>query len=110
MKNKDNVTNYLVYITLWFLFQLLIEINCQTSPYMQKRQEGHTATLIYNKLYILGGFSLDNAVIDFFYIDFSVKFNTKNLLIKDLSSVNTVPSHFGAAPASGGVNSYAEVM
>ncbi|GBB95191.1 hypothetical protein RclHR1_24940002 [Rhizophagus clarus] len=89
------------YITLLFIFQLLIEINCQ---YVQKQREGHTATFIDNKLYILGGLSPNNVGKDFFYFDFSVPFNTQNLLLRDLSNINTVPSHFGAGSARGGVN------
>ncbi|GBB83807.1 hypothetical protein RclHR1_10470012 [Rhizophagus clarus] len=88
-------------ITLLFLFQLLIEINCQTSPYIHKQRQGHTATLLDNKLYILGG---DDGGKDFFYIDFSAPFNTQNLLIEDLSSVNTIPERSNAVSAKGGAN------
>jgi hypothetical protein len=87
---------YLVYIVLWFLFQLLIEINCQQTPI-----EGHTATFIDNKLYILGGFPTGKG---FFYINFSVPFNTKKLLLNDLSSINIVPAHRSAGSARGGAN------
>jgi hypothetical protein len=90
---------------LLFIFQLLlIEINCQTLPYIHKKLEEHTATLIDNKLYILDGFSPDGVGKAFFYIDFSVSFNTQYLLLKDLSSVNTIPLHFGAGSARGGAN------
>ncbi|GET01590.1 hypothetical protein GLOIN_2v1780026 [Rhizophagus clarus] len=66
---------------------------------------GHTATLIDNKLYILGGSSGEDDVgKDFFYIDFSVPVNTKNIQLNDLSSINTVPSHFGAGSGRGGAN------
>ena len=68
----------------------------------------HTATLINSKLYILGGNSTsDDEVVgkDFFYLDFSVPFsNIQNLLWQDLSSVNTLPSHYGAASVNGGAN------
>ncbi|PKC11510.1 hypothetical protein RhiirA5_397441 [Rhizophagus irregularis] len=91
----------LVYISLWILFQLLIEINCQISPDKRRR---HTATLVDNKLYILGGSEINKVGKDFFYIDFSVPFNTRNLLLTDLSKVNIVPPHFGAGSAKGGAN------
>ncbi|PKK61194.1 hypothetical protein RhiirC2_856406 [Rhizophagus irregularis] len=85
---------YFVYITLWFLFQfILIEINCQKAPYTLKKRSKHTATLVDNKFWKR-----------FFYIDFSVSFNIQNLLLTDLSNINTVPSHFGAASARGGAN------
>ncbi|PKY31003.1 hypothetical protein RhiirB3_531367 [Rhizophagus irregularis] len=96
---------YFVYITLWFLFQfILIEINCLNAPYTLKKRDEHTATLVDNKLYILGGSLLNEVGKDFFYIDFSVSFNIQNLLLIDLSNINTVPSHFGAASARGGAN------
>ncbi|EXX72792.1 uncharacterized protein OCT59_011308 [Rhizophagus irregularis] len=90
------------YFILLFIFQFLIEINCQTFPSIDKERSEHTATLIDKKLYILGGLSTNNVGKDFFYFDFSVPFNTQNLLIKDLSSINTIPSHFGAGSARGG--------
>ena len=93
---------YLVYFVLWILLQLLAGINCQTAL-KPKRRSGHTATLINNKLYILSGAS-EGGEKDFFYLDVSVPFNTQNLLWRDLSSVNTVPSHFGAASVNGGAN------
>ncbi|GET01594.1 hypothetical protein GLOIN_2v1780026 [Rhizophagus clarus] len=93
--------NYLIYIKLWLLIQIIIEINCQTSPYVHKRRKGHGATLIDNKLYILGG---DNNGKDFFYIDFFAPFNTQNLSIKDLSSINTIPKHLNAMSVKGGAN------
>ena len=61
----------------------------------------HTATLIGNKLYILGGY---NATKEFIYLDFSVKFNTKNLLWHNLTSINSVPPHHNAASVKGGAN------
>jgi N-acetylneuraminic acid mutarotase len=96
--------NYLIYITLWFLFQLIIEINCQKKPYVPKKRVGHTATFIDNKLYILGGSLIDEVGKDFFYIDFSNPFNMQNLTFNDLSKNNTVPPHFSAGSAKGGAN------
>jgi hypothetical protein len=59
-----------IFITWWFLFQLLIEINCQTLTNKLKERYDHTATLIDNKLYILGGLSSDGAGKDFFILIF----------------------------------------
>src|SRR6266498_2285803 len=95
--------NSLIYFVLWILLQLLIKVNCQMMRYQ------HTATLIGNKLYILGGNggSSDGPVgtiKEFIYLDFSVKFNTKNLLWHNLTSINTVPPHYDAASVKGGAN------
>ncbi|RIA83034.1 hypothetical protein C1645_743361 [Glomus cerebriforme] len=93
-------------IVLSILFQLLVEINCQIVPLRPNQRSSHTATLINDKLYILGG-TLKNGtdIKDFFYFDFSASFNTQNLPWVDLSSTNTiVPRHFGAASAKGGAN------
>src|SRR2546430_1035028 len=95
------------YIILCLIFQLFIvvEINCQFYP---MKRIYHTATLIKNKLYILGGayYSDDSTIIgkQFFYLDVSAPFNTQKLLWQDLSSINTVPAHSGAASVKGGAD------
>src|ERR1051325_2694361 len=101
--------NTLEYIILWLLFQSLFGINCQITPYKPQQRIGHTATFINNKLYILGGRLSSNitvgaGTIDFFYLDVSVPFNTQTLSWQDLSSVNIVPMHHGAASVNGGAN------
>ncbi|GBC04885.1 hypothetical protein RclHR1_05920005 [Rhizophagus clarus] len=78
-------------------------------PYKPEQRALHTATLIDNKLYILGGLYIDGSSVpdvgkDFFYLDVSVSFNTQNLLWNDLSTINTVPTHYGAASVEGGAN------
>src|SRR5881227_807206 len=89
--------NSLTYFVLWILFQLLVKVNCQ----MMRNRIHHTATFIDNKLYILGGIDTRK---EFIYLDFSVKFNTKNLLWHDLTNNNTVPSHYAAASVKGGAS------
>src|ERR1044072_66689 len=99
------------YITLWLslqLFQLLVEINCQMIP---KQRLLHTTTLINNKLYILGGIELNSfgkiSGVDgkeFFYLDVSAPFDTQKLLWKDLTSINIVPEHYGAASVKSGAD------
>ena len=95
---------FLTYIKLWLLFQLLVEINCQTFKPVQRAD--HTATLIDNKLYILSGTDLItfNDTKDFFYLDASTSFNTQDILWNDLSSINTVPAHSDATSVKGGAN------
>ena len=98
---------FLLYTSL-LLFQLLVEIYCQVSPYTSARFL-HTATLIDNKLYILGGYNgtnLTNGFLtnDFFYLDVSIQFNTQSLSWKDLSSINIVPEHYLATSVKGGAN------
>src|SRR5215213_1816050 len=90
------------YIIIWLLFQFLFEINCQTTPFKPGLRGFHTATFIDNKLYILSGNLDPVAGKEFFYLDFSVPFNTQKLLWKDLSSINTIPPHGGAASVKGG--------
>ncbi|RIA84167.1 hypothetical protein C1645_832675 [Glomus cerebriforme] len=95
------------YMILWIFFQLLVEINCQMTPFKPMPRDLHTATVIDNKLYILGGNSdVKGSTVgkDFFYLDVSVTFNTQNLLWKDLSTINSVPSHYGATSVGGGKN------
>src|ERR1051325_1088434 len=100
------IKNILAYTILWYLFQLLVEINCQMVPFKPKIRYYHTTTFINRKLYILGGLNdIEDVGKDFFYLDFSVLIsNTQNLLWQDLSSVNTLPSHYGAASVNGGAN------
>ena len=99
----------LTYITLWLLLQLLVEINCQTTPFKPEARISHTSTYIDNKLYILGGNNGTNDTNDFFYLDVSVPFNTQNLPWEDLSDLsninNTVPAaHESATSVKGGAN------
>ncbi|CAB4399945.1 unnamed protein product [Rhizophagus irregularis] len=65
----------------------------------------HTATLIDNKLYILGGRLINETPAkDFFYLDVSVPFNTQELSWQDLSNINMVPPHDSATSVKGGAN------
>ena len=99
------LNNILTYIIVWILFQPFSEINGQMVPFRPKRRGDHTATLINNKLYILGGYGNDVQGKEFFWLDFSVPFNTtQNLSWQDLSNVNLVPSHSDAASVSGGAD------
>jgi hypothetical protein len=97
--------NSSVYFILWVLVQVLVKVNCQMAPFKPSVYFGHTATLIDNKLYILGGRDLNrNQVKEFFYLDVSVPFNTQELSWKDLSNVNMVSLHNFAASVKGGAN------
>jgi len=96
---KDSL---IIYIVSWLLIQLLIEVNCQTASFKPLHRELHTATFINDKLYILSGRGNDEN--QFFYLDVSVSFNTQELLWNDLTSINIVPSHWGAASVNGDVN------
>ncbi|RIA87850.1 hypothetical protein C1645_827215 [Glomus cerebriforme] len=91
---------------LWILFQLLIEVNCQMTPFKPNVLYKHTATFVDNKLYILGGKDINENYVgkEFFYLDVSVPFNTQNLLWQDLSNINMLPPHSSAASVKGGVN------
>ncbi|RIA89547.1 hypothetical protein C1645_738567 [Glomus cerebriforme] len=78
-----------------------------TSFYPSKRYL-HTATYVDNKLYILSGIDTLVGTItagkQFFYLDVSVPFSTQSLLWHDLTSLNIIPSHIGAASVKGGAN------
>ncbi|CAB4393088.1 unnamed protein product [Rhizophagus irregularis] len=83
-------------IILLYLFQL---INCQTKFYEPRQRFGHTAAVLDdNKLYMFGGYDMTSSIEyllgkEFFYIDFSTTFNTKELTWEDLSDYYTLPSH-----------------
>jgi len=104
--------NYIVYHALYILLPTLMKVKSQTTT----SREGHTATFINNKLYILGGANIplhytnnsNNSNIPketFFYIDFSASFDTSELKWIDLTNVNNIiPSHELAAAIKGGAN------
>ncbi|RIA87849.1 hypothetical protein C1645_739822 [Glomus cerebriforme] len=98
--------NSLIYFILWILLQVLVKVNCQTSPFIPTLVCSHTATLIDNKLYILGGKDKNAQFVgkEFFYLDVSFPFNTQNLLWHDLSSINMLSPHNTAASVKGGAN------
>src|SRR5581483_498627 len=88
---------------LWLLLQLSVEINCQPN-FIPKQRQWHTSTLVGSKLYILDGVYLANTSLDineFFYLDVSVPFNTKNLSWQNLPT-SIVPAHDNAASVAGG--------
>src|SRR3954468_1111733 len=88
------------FVVLWISLQLLAEVNCQL-PFKPSVQSGHTATLVDNKLYILGGLVTGK---EFFFLDVSVPFDTKELSWQDLSNINIVPAHNIATSVKGGAN------
>ncbi|CAB5343442.1 unnamed protein product [Rhizophagus irregularis] len=75
------------------------------TPFKPSTESSHSATLIDNKLYILGGVDLNSKMLnEFFYLDVSVPFNTQELSWQDLSNINMVPIHHSAASVKGGPN------
>ncbi|PKC69012.1 galactose oxidase [Rhizophagus irregularis] len=94
-----------VYFMLWILLQILVKVNCQMTPFKPSVYYRHTATLIDNKLYILGGLDFnDKPLKEFFYLDVSIPFNTQELSWQDLSNINMVPVHVAATSVKGGPN------
>ncbi|RIA86769.1 hypothetical protein C1645_740603 [Glomus cerebriforme] len=73
-------------------------------PFKPLQRSFHTATLINDKLYIMGGKSIDSNLNEFFYLDTSVTFNIQNLPWVDLSNTITFPSSYGTASVKGGAN------
>src|ERR1051325_476996 len=98
------VVNFIC-VTLGILLQLLVEVKSQVTSF---RRSSHTATLIKDKIYILGGSlpnNIDTAPVgSFLYLDVSVPFNTDQLNWIDLSNVNIIPPHRFAASVRGGAN------
>ncbi|PKK71251.1 hypothetical protein RhiirC2_828473 [Rhizophagus irregularis] len=93
------------FIILWILLQVLVKINCQMTPFKPSVYFRHTATLIDNKLYILGGWDFNNNPLkEFSYLDVSVPFNTQELSWQDLSNINMLPPHSSATSVKGGAN------
>ncbi|CAB4414074.1 unnamed protein product [Rhizophagus irregularis] len=106
------IKNSSVYIVLWILIQLLVEINGQMRNFKPKfyddhlRRYLHTATFINSNLYILGGRSnYDNDTgKQFFYYNFDAPLYVENMYWNNETSINIVPSHRGAAAFNGGTN------
>jgi hypothetical protein len=95
--------NSLLCFVLFLLFQLLVEVNCHVLPYPdQSFTKADTATFIDNKLYFLGG-SITTGK-EFFYLDFSAAFNTRQLLWINLLNIYTVPLLWSTTSAKGGAN------
>ena len=92
------LSKFILHITFWIFLQYLIKVKSQ--------RVGHTATLINNKLYILGGGTLSSKAISdtqFFYFDFSVPFSIYGLKRQTLD-IGIVPPHQFATAVNGGVN------
>ena len=89
------------------LFQLLVEVKSQITLKPNLRY-AHTATLINDKLYILGGSIYNNLngspKETFFYLDVSVPFVTNELKWMDLSKNNIIPPHYLSTAIKGGTN------
>ncbi|CAG8552398.1 12702_t:CDS:1, partial [Funneliformis caledonium] len=97
--------NYSIFIVLWILVQLLVKVDCQTETFIPIQRILHTATFI-DKLYILGGYNVtqsdDGGEIigkQFFVNDTSVTFEFPQW--KDLTNINIIPAHAGAASVKG---------
>src|ERR1043166_4458860 len=91
---------------LWFLIQLLVERNCEMTPFRPLPRDSHTTTLISNKLYIIGD-SCDvdcDRVKEFFYLDVSAPLNTQELVWNDLILKFVLLLAFNCAADKGGTN------
>jgi hypothetical protein len=103
------LNNSLIYIAFGILLQFFVEVKSQTAILKPGLRMAHTATLIDNKLYILGG-GIPPAneappKETFLYLDLSVPFNNNNgLRWYDLSINNIVPPHTYANAVKGGAN------
>src|SRR5436190_11667387 len=102
------LNNSLIYITLSILLQCLVDVKSQAAIFKPDSRTTHTATLINNKLYILGGVASNDTQPKgaFFYLDVSVPFNTNELKWNDLSATtkNILPPNDYSAAVKGGAN------
>ncbi|CAB5327282.1 galactose oxidase [Rhizophagus irregularis] len=103
--------NSLIYIIVFGAFlQLLVEVKSQLITYKPDLRYAHTATLIEDKIYILGGAvppRADNGLSPketFLYLDVSTPFSTNEVKYIDISNNNAVPSHRYAIATKGGTN------
>jgi len=102
------LNNFIIYIMFGIFLQFSVEVKSQTETFKPDLRMAHTATLINDKLYIIGGTIPPANVISpsetFLYLDVSVPFDTNGLKWIDISSNNIVPSHRSAAAINGGAN------
>ena len=101
--------NYIIYTAFCILLLLLVEVKPQKTIYRPDLREAHTATLINDKLYILGGVIppyLNKAPPKetFLYLDCSVPFNTNELKWMDLTNSGVIPPHYSSAAVKGGAS------
>src|ERR1044072_6283254 len=102
LKEMIFLNNSLIYITLYIFLQLLVEVKSQTTIFKPDLRYAHTATLINDKLYILGGIKAIKET--FLFLDVFVPFDTNELKWVNLSENNIIPSHKHAASIKGGLN------
>src|SRR5438552_1737388 len=97
LKEMTLLNNPTTYITISILHQLLVEVNSQPVS----ARNAHTATLVDNKLFILGGVippnNNDSPKETFLYLNCSAPFDTNGLTWNNLSDNNIVPPHRDAA-------------
>jgi hypothetical protein len=103
------LNNSLIYIILGILLQLLVKVYSQIPTIKPSLRHDHTATLIKEGLYILGGATPDGNSPDhpLLFLDVSIPFNTNQLKWLDLSNLSKndiVPSHQFAAAIKGGAD------
>ncbi|POG63819.1 hypothetical protein GLOIN_2v1682078 [Rhizophagus irregularis DAOM 181602=DAOM 197198] len=103
------LNNSLIYIFAFGAFlQLLVEVKSQISN--PDLRYAHTATLIDDKIYILGGAvppRADNGILpkeSFLYLDVSTPFSTNNVNYIDISNINGVPLSRYSIAVKGGAN------
>ncbi|RGB43316.1 hypothetical protein C1646_749886 [Rhizophagus diaphanus] len=93
----------------YYIFILFQKINCR--GVLPSQRYLHTVTLIDNNLYIIGGQYLTDTSIEiigkeFICLDISNPFNTWELSWENLTDINMVPPHIGAASAQSVANMF----
>ncbi|PKY21291.1 galactose oxidase [Rhizophagus irregularis] len=105
------LNNSLIYVIFGILLQLLlvVKVYSQILTIKPDLRYDHTATLIRDGLYIIGGATPDGKTPNypFLFLDVSIPFDTKQLKWHDLSNLSNndiVPSHQFAAAIKGGAD------
>ncbi|CAB4444608.1 unnamed protein product [Rhizophagus irregularis] len=102
------MSNFLSYLYVFsVLFQLLIGVN--NPPFKPGKRFKHTATIVDNKLFILGGFG-EKEGKEFFYLDVSSPFTTLKPSWDDLTDINTLEAHWGATSVNGGADNSSLIL
>ncbi|CAB4373623.1 unnamed protein product [Rhizophagus irregularis] len=102
------MSNFLSYLHVFsVLLQLLIGVN--NPPFKPGKRFEHTATIVDNKLFILGGFG-EKEGKEFFYLDVSSPFTTLKPSWDDLTDINTLEAHWGATSVNGGADNSSLIL
>src|ERR1044072_4782389 len=103
-------SSFIIYIAFSVFLQLLVEVKSQATIFKPDLRDAHTATIIHEKLYIVGGAIPPADTLapkeTFLFLDCSTPFKTNMLEWKDMSATvnNIFLPHQHATAINGGPN------